>query len=530
MSEIRAISYEGDEERASIRLSLNNKGSHTSRESVQGILNDLSFLENPVDANTEDDITTPFLSDESKQGKVSPPVPNSNSSMANAQSGSGPSKQTNSWWTYLTTYTEDGIGLHIGLTIFVILCFLSASGVNINDDYATSSEWPFGAFVIGIVIIALAHWVLKKPQVFEPYCVIMGIAVISRAIGNYKFLAKAGLSASLWCVLIGVTVRSSGFVLTKGVFSGEFFVKIGVCLMNMDYVSVASIGAPGLVVAWLDTVLVLAAGVFIMHSMYKFDLKDSIVVSGATCICGSSAATALSSSVHVSNYEDTACKAIIAIMGVLNAPLMPLMPLAKTVFDANPAVVGAWIGGAIDSTGQVVASAEMGGEDVLKTAVIIKMAQNILIGPLCLFFTGYFQKSFEPKILVTRFPLFVVGFFITSAITTIILHNPNSDNSSQSDGMDMESLTNLIIDNSWCVAEWITLIGFACIGLEIDIFKFFSNNSSSQGKGGNSGAILSAYLVVQAIDLCTTFGWSYLVFHNYNWNNSEDQPVNPDSQ
>ena len=39
--------------------------------------------------------------------------------------------------------------------------------------------------------------------------------------------AKAGLSASLWCVVIGVCVRSSGFVLTKGVFSGEFFVKIG---------------------------------------------------------------------------------------------------------------------------------------------------------------------------------------------------------------------------------------------------------------------------------------------------------------
>ena len=47
-----------------------------------------------------------------------------------------------------------------------------------------------GAFALGLSIIALAHWVLRKPQVFEPYCVIMTIAVISRAIGNYKFLVR----------------------------------------------------------------------------------------------------------------------------------------------------------------------------------------------------------------------------------------------------------------------------------------------------------------------------------------------------
>ena len=66
---------------------------------------------------------------------------------------------------------------------------------------------------------------------------------------------KCGLSASLWCVLIGIFIRSCGFTLSKGVFSGEFFVKIGVCLMNMDFVSIVAIGAPGLVVAWLDTLL-----------------------------------------------------------------------------------------------------------------------------------------------------------------------------------------------------------------------------------------------------------------------------------
>jgi hypothetical protein len=48
-----------------------------------------------------------------------------------------------------------------------------------------------------------------------------------------------------------------------------------------------------------------------------------------------------------------------------------------------------------------------------------------------------------------------------------------------SNGFDDVSLSHLIIENSWYVAEWITLIGFACIGLEIDISKFFPNSANT---------------------------------------------------
>lgn len=414
--DIRAVSFEGDEE--NIRLSLNRN----SKSSVKSIMDDLDFLKDSSQTD-DDDITTPMLNAE--HGVSSPHGATSGEKKSSPPTETiGDNAKVVSWYTWATTFTEDGIGLVIGLVIFAGVCIISSAGVNVAT-YATTSEWPAGAFASGLGVIAVGHWALKKKQVFEPYCVVMAIAVVSRALGNYKDLAHAGLSGSLWCVVFGIIIRGSGFVLTKGVFSGEFFVKVGVCLMNMDFLSVVSIGAPGLVVAWLDTLLVLAGGTYLLHSIYKFDIKDSIVVAGATCICGSSAATALSSSIHESGYEDATCKAIIAIMGVFNAPLMPLMPLAKTVFNANPAVVGAWIGGSIDSTGQVVASAEMGGPDVLKTSVIVKMAQNILIGPLCLLFTGYFQGSFKPEILINRFPLFVVGFFITSTITTIILNNPD---------------------------------------------------------------------------------------------------------
>lgn len=88
----------------------------------------------------------------------------------------------------------------------------------------------------------------------------------------------------------------------------------------------------------------------------------------------------------------------------------------------------------------MIASASLGGNAVLETATIIKMAQNIAIGPVCLVLALYFNHSFEARILLDKFPLFVFGFFITSAVLTVIRAN------------NSERVADLIAENSWIVA------------------------------------------------------------------------------
>jgi hypothetical protein len=103
-----------------------------------------------------------------------------------------------------------------------------------------------------------------------------------------------------------------------------------------------------------------------------------------------------------------------------------------------------------------------------------------------------------------------MGYFVTSAITTSLLASPEASH----------DFTDMIIPNTWCIAEWITLIGFACIGLEIDAGVFV------RGGGDQHRKILSVYLVIQAFDIASTFGWSYLMFWS---NNSEDDQLNDDN-
>lgn len=101
-------------------------------------------------------------------------------------------------------------------------------GRNLSSGYAKDDQWPVGAALSGIFVIVTAHHVLGKKLNLEAYSLVLLIAIVARGIGNYTVLAHAGLSASLWGILIGIGLRTCcGLDLKeKGVFSGEFFVKV----------------------------------------------------------------------------------------------------------------------------------------------------------------------------------------------------------------------------------------------------------------------------------------------------------------
>ena len=412
------------------------------------------------------------------------------------------------WMEYWSVWTEDGAGLVISFVVFAFTTILSFERQNV-EDYSERKQWPLGMAALGFFVVITAHFLLKKPQALEAYGAVILISVAARAIGEYNVLKHAGLSASFWAIIIGILFRYCGLHSSGNIVSGEFFIKIGVTLLTMDFSNIAKIGLPGLMVAWGDTVIVIAVGSLFAMKIMGMQLRDALVVAGATTVCGSSAATAISAAVHHQSdpsappFVDKACSTVIALMGLLNTPLMPLLPLLHTKGNMNPVVVGSWIGGAVDSTGQVIASASLGGTAMLESATIIKMAQNVLIGPICLALTVYFQKSFKPSILFEKFPLFVVGFFVTSLIANIIrLSNTVSDD-----------IGDLVISNSWFISEWINLVGFARIGLQIDINTFLKNSSDH--------VVLYTYLAVQSLDLVTTLGWSYLLFRDTSYDDDD---------
>lgn len=150
-------------------------------------------------------------------------------------------------------------------------------------------------------------------------------------------------------------------------------------------------------------------------------------------------------------------------------------------------IVGAWIGGSVDSTGAVIATASLVSLNLLQCAAVIKMLQNLLIGPVALVVAGVYAGEFRARIIWDKFPKFVIGFIIVAIATTFL---PNA---------------NTLAANSFIVSEWFSALSFVMIGFDIDfneIPKYFADGKK----------ILMFYIVGQTFDIGLTLIAAWLAF------------------
>lgn len=113
-------------------------------------------------------------------------------------------------------------------------------------------------------------------------------------------------------------------------------------------------------------------------------------------------------------------------MGVLTIPSIPIPPLIVNYMKMDPSFAGAWIGGFVDSTGAVIAAASIiketgSNKAAINNASMVKMIQNIMIGPIALLsiFIIHGRKNLKLFVLWERLPKFVLGFLITMVMFTI---------------------------------------------------------------------------------------------------------------
>jgi uncharacterized membrane protein YadS len=227
----------------------------------------------------------------------------------------------------------------------------------------------------------------------------------------------------------------------------------------------------------------------------------SLVTAAAVSICGSSAVNAMGSTIAA---KKDAIFYPIAVMGLFTVPLIPLMPvlfdkLLRLKFGWNDDQGGAWIGGTIDTTGAVMASASIINSEARTSAAIVKMLQNCLIGPICLgvILVSFCRKRTETKMsnssiikmLWERFPKFVLGFFLVCGFLTVM---PQSEWKTR------------VIGLSLVASNWFETIGFVCIGLNIRVAEMITKVGVAK--------LIPFYIVAQMIDMLTTGILVYYAF------------------
>ena len=424
--------------------------------------------------------------------------------------------------------TEDWLAVWIGFIVILIGCVavltgafnfsaLSFSTFGLGEAKAASlpslgSQLATGAFwwkllrtvvVLGVLFTIGVKLMGGNVKKYIPaFLGLFVLAVIVRLI-SAEYTLNRYLEWAFWALIVGLLISNTVGVpdWLKPAVKTEFYIKTGLVIMGFSvlFSNIAKFGLYGLGIAWIVTPIVIIFMWWFGTKVLKLDNKPLVItMAAATSVCGTSAAIATGAA---SNCKKTDLTMVVSISIIFTVLMMVFEPMLIRWAQMSPIMGGALIGGTVDSTGAVaVAGSALGGE-AEKAAVLVKMIQNILIGFIAffvaLFFATKVDKTGTQKVgageIWTRFPKFIIGFFVASLIASFIIQ-PLA-------GADQVSAINKVLDQ---YKNWAFVLAFVSIGLDTNFKEIV--------KQMQGGKVLWLYVVGQLFNIALTLFAVWFLF------------------
>ncbi|TYZ14282.1 putative sulfate exporter family transporter [Hymenobacter lutimineralis] len=350
-------------------------------------------------------------------------------------------------------------------------------------------------------VAAVGAWLTNRPlqQYALGFPTVYLLTLVALVAAGSKTARNLGLEAVIFSLLAGLLIgnlfRLPDWLRTT--LTTELFVKIGLVLLgtNVIFTDILKAGSLGLVQA-LVVVLSVWYFAFWLCRKLKVDEELTMMIASAVSICGVSAAIATSGAIKGDGKK---LSYVISLVLITAIPMMLLMPYAAHWLGLSQEVTGAWLGGSIDTTGAVVASGTLVGEEALKISTIVKFSQNVLLGAAAFAISMYWTYTSHPNaaepdtkptlgVIWERFPKFVLGFVAASLLFSFVL----SPETTEAVKGGLKSAQGL----------WFAL-AFTSIGLETNFKDLFKHENKKP---------LYAFLLAQTFNIFITLLIASLLF------------------
>ncbi|ORZ12471.1 hypothetical protein BCR41DRAFT_307768 [Lobosporangium transversale] len=389
--------------------------------------------------------------------------------------------------------------------------------------------FPLQGFLVWLALWAVQ--VKNWSKFYKGFAVIYSLSFLSKWLAAQRNIKSASLGDSIWAILFGTLLRNimAGAPLPDGRSKSlpgwlkiaqqtELYIAISLVLLCIDFSVLKPLAPRAIFVSWIDTPSLFILVALVGTTWLRIDLQTSMIMSGATFICGSSAAIALSASLGAGSKSDLP----IAIISVFTIPSIIALPYIAKAVGISAKVAGAWFGGCVDSTGAVIAAATIYGDSgnvAVETSAVVKMVQNMLIGPISVGVAAVWtqreerrmralhnslqddvlrsKSDFKPvpyqTLLWNRFPKFVLGFIVTAILFNTIV--PMEDRA------EVNSF-------SFMVGEWFSTMSFVSIGLGLQFHEL-------RREARLLLKLTTLYALAQLVDILSTFGLAYIAFEMF---------------
>ncbi|WP_075366357.1 YeiH family protein, partial [Desulfosporosinus metallidurans] len=354
---------------------------------------------------------------------------------------------------------EDYWAVWLGLGVVFVAILLWATGSNFMkyvaisvpaySDFGKATGFVtshlggiFSLFLMFLLIFGVAVKILghKLSQFIPGFALLFLMSLIVTVLGSWSVMKKFNLEAPLLALAVGLIIGN--FVkLPKFMDSAlrtEFFVKTGIVLMGatLPFTLILQAGPTAFVQA-----TVIAATTFLTiywagTRLFGLDKRFASTLAAGGSICGVSASIAIGGSVKAEKHHVSIAISLVVVWAIVMIFSLPIMIKAFGI-PAGPA--GAWIGTSEFADAAGMAAAAAIGEQSIKTFTLMKVVgRDMFVGIWCFIMAFISITKWEKKTdgtkpnageIWTRFPKFVLGFFVASIIITALVGSVDASTS-----------------------------------------------------------------------------------------------------
>ena len=234
---------------------------------------------------------------------------------------------------------------------------------------------------------------------------------------------KSPISTAMIAIIIGIIfgnifqIRES---FQKGLyFTREYILKFGIICLGIqlkpfEFLDFGKIAIPLIIICILSVLIV----VKLLIKKLKIPTRMAYLISIGSTVCGTTAIIATAPLIKANKSEIAYAIANMTIFGILSMLIYPYF--ANYYFNAEPLLVGLFLGTAIHETSQVAAAGliydqQFNSPETLNFATITKLIRNtflVVMIPLFSFLYNRNKSKIKNYSLINIFPYFVLGFIL----------------------------------------------------------------------------------------------------------------------
>jgi uncharacterized membrane protein YadS len=359
--------------------------------------------------------------------------------------------QKEDWWA---------IWLGLGLVIAAIVAYLAGGTIKpiavkpatwdslaaLHDHFAAQYHWYFLQFLLWAAILGLSARAMGwKLHAFLPSFLFVYVAsLIIFIIGQWKEAGAYNLEPPLVALVLGLII-SNLLPLPAWMDAGfrvEYYIKTGIVLLGatLPFTLIIWAGPLAMLQATIVSIVTFAV-IFHASRALGLDRRLCACLGAGGAICGVSGAIAMAGAVKATKEQVAIAITLVILWAIV---MIFILPFASKALQLHAAVAGAWIGNSefADAAGLAAAQAYGGmaeasagaiqgsAEQALATFTLMKViGRDIWIGIWAFIFALIATLRWEaertavrpsPAEIWWRFPKFVLGFLIASALVTLL--------------------------------------------------------------------------------------------------------------